>query len=118
MTRDRGAVSVVAVVVAVGLTVLALVLVQAASLVGVRHTAAAAADLAALAAARAASDGEDGCAAADRIADRNGAELAACRMDHAVSTVTVRVVSDPWWGWRWSAEQRARAAPVSYLSGS
>jgi secretion/DNA translocation related TadE-like protein len=114
---QRGAVTVHAVAVAVLLVVVALVLVQAAGLVRMRHRVAAAADLAALAASRASVAGDDGCRAAHRVARRNGARLVACRMDYDVATVTAAASSPPWWGGRWGGEQRARAAPESYLDG-
>lgn len=113
--RERGAVAVHAVSVGVLLLVLTLVMVQATSLVRMRHRVAGAADLAALAASRASVAGDDGCEAARRVARRNGARLVSCRMDFDVATVTARATSPPWWGGRWAAEQRARAAPQSYL---
>ncbi|KQX73885.1 Rv3654c family TadE-like protein [Aeromicrobium sp. Root472D3] len=113
--RQRGAVTVHAVTVSVLLVVMTLVLVQATSLVRMRHRVAAAADLAALAASRASVAGDDGCRAARDAARRNGARLVSCRMDFDVATVTARAVSPPWWGGRWASEQRARAAPQSYL---
>jgi secretion/DNA translocation related TadE-like protein len=112
---DVGAVTVHAVSVAVLLLVVTLVLVQATSLVRMRHRTASAADLAALAASRASVSGEDGCRAARSVARRNGARIVACRMDFDVATVTARATSPPWWGGRWASEQRARAAPQSYL---
>ena len=113
--RQRGAATVHAVTVAVLLVVMTLALVQATSLVRLRHRVAAAADLAALAASRASASGEEGCRAARDTARRNGARLVSCRMDYDVATVTARAISPPWWGGRWAAEQRARAAPQSYL---
>lgn len=112
---DRGSVSVHAAAVAIMLVVAALVVVQAAQLVRMRHEVAAAADLAALAGSQASVGGDDGCAAARAVARRNGAVLSACRMDFDVATVTARAASDPWWGGRWAAEQKARAAPDFYL---
>jgi secretion/DNA translocation related TadE-like protein len=113
--RDRGSVTIHAVTVTVVLVLLTLVVVQATSLVRMRHRVAAAADLAALAATQASVRGEDGCAAARVIARRNGAVLVRCRMDYDVATVTARARSAPWWGDRWAVEQRARAAPESYV---
>lgn len=114
--RDRGAVAVHAVTVSVVLVLLALVVVQAAGLVRMRHRVAAAADLAALAASQASTEGRDGCRAARSIARRNGAQVTRCRMDYDVATVTARATSPPWWGGRWATEQRARAAPQSYVT--
>jgi secretion/DNA translocation related TadE-like protein len=115
---DTGASTVHAVSVTVLLVVVTLVLVQAASLVQMRHRVAAAADLAALAASRASVAGDDGCRAGAAVARRNGARLVACRMDFDVATVTARASSPAWWGGRWASEQKARAAPESYVAGS
>jgi len=112
---DRGSATVHAVSIAIVLLVLTLVLVQAAGLVRLRHRVAAAADLAALAASQTSVAGGDGCAAARDIARRNGARIVRCRMDFDVATVTARATSRPWWSASWGAEQRARAAPESYL---
>jgi secretion/DNA translocation related TadE-like protein len=76
-----------------------------------RHRAQMAADLAALAAALRAWDGQS--AACDRAADlsaRNGASLVACRLEglDAVVTVEVRVAG----GVGWRAQASARAGPV------
>lgn len=116
VVEDRGAATVHAATVAVLLLIVGLVLVQATSLVQMKHRVAAAADLAALAASRASVGGEDGCQAAATAARRNGARLVACRMDFDVATVTARATSPRWWGGRWVTEQRARAAPESYVS--
>ncbi len=113
---DRGAATVQAATVAVLLVVMTLVLLQATSLVRMRHRVAAAADLAALAASRASVDGQDGCRAARVVARRNGADLIDCRMDFDVATVTASDSSPRWWGGRWKVEQRARAAPESYVA--
>ncbi|MET0930471.1 MAG: Rv3654c family TadE-like protein [Aeromicrobium sp.] len=116
MNRERGAVAVHAVAVAVMLLVVTLVMVQAAGLVRLRHRVAAAADLSALAASQASVAGDDGCEAARAIARRNGAEIVRCRMDYDVATVTARSRSEPWWSAVWDTEQRARAAPDTYLA--
>lgn len=113
---DRGTMTVHAATAAILLVVVTLVLLQATSLVRMRHRVAAAADLAALAASRASVDGQDGCRAARSVAGRNGAELIACRMDFDVATVTTADSSPRWWGGRWKVEQRARAAPESYVT--
>ena len=117
-SAESGASTVHAVSVTVLLVVVTLVLLQAASLVQMRHRVAAAADLAALAASRASTAGEDGCRAGAAVARRNGARLVACRMDFDVATVTARASSPAWWGGRWASEQKARAAPESYVAGS
>jgi secretion/DNA translocation related TadE-like protein len=113
--RERGSASAYAVIAAAALLLVALVITEAAALVAVRHRAASAADLAALAGSQASVAGHDGCAAAERAARRNDARLVSCRMDFDVATVTARVDSSRWWGHRWAAEIPARAAPASYL---
>lgn len=112
---DRGAVAVHAAVVAMMLVLAALIVTETAGLVRLRHRVAAAADLAALSATQASVGGEDACAAARRIAGRNGAEVLTCRMDYDVATITTRATSRTWWGHRWAFEQKARAAPDYYV---
>ena len=112
---DRGAVTVHAAAIAVVLVVAALIITEMAGLVRLRHRVAAAADLAALSATQASVGGEDACAAARRIARRNGAEVDTCRMDYDVATITARATSRTWWGQRWAFEQKARAAPDFYM---
>jgi secretion/DNA translocation related TadE-like protein len=113
--RERGAVTVHAATIAVLLLVAALIIAEMAGLVRLRHRVAAAADLAALAATQASVAGEDGCAAARRIAGSNDADIVTCRMDFDVATITTRATSRTWWGHRWAVEQKARAAPDFYL---
>ncbi|WP_229052200.1 Rv3654c family TadE-like protein [Aeromicrobium sp. Leaf350] len=117
MTRcdDRGAVSSVALGVSVLLLVVAGGALELGVAVGVKHTAASAADLAALAGSRAVEASADGCAAAGLVARRNGAELVECRLDAAVATVTTEVRTPRWWGRTWTSRQVARAAPATYL---
>ena len=113
--RHEGVASVHGIWVVAAVTAVALIAVQVAGLVQLRHRAASAADLAALAASRASVEGQDGCEAAERIAQRNEARLETCRMDLEVATVTTRLESTPWWGGRWVTTQDARAAPVHYV---
>lgn len=115
--RERGSATVHAMSISIVLLVLALVMIQATGLIRLRHRVAAAADLAALAASQASVEGRDGCDAARSIARRNDAEIISCRMDFDVATVTARATSAPWWSSSWGVEQRARAAPESYLDG-
>lgn len=111
---DRGSGS-IPVVLIVAVVVLVTVLGFAvAEVLRARQQAGIAADFAALAGSQAAVNGGDGCAAAREIAQHNGAELVACQMDVAVTTVTARVYGPSWIG-SWGFEQRARAAPRSYL---
>jgi secretion/DNA translocation related TadE-like protein len=113
---DSGAATVHAATIAVLLVTAALVVTQVAGLIRLKHSVAAAADLSALAASRASVSGDDGCEAARAIAQRNGARVLTCRMDFDVATITARGTSRTWWGHRWAFEQKARAAPESYLS--
>ncbi len=113
--HDRGSVTMHAVWAAAVLVLFALVATEVAGLVAVRHRAASAADLSALAASRASVAGLEGCPAAEETARLNRATLVACRMDEDVATVTARTTSQRWWGHRWAAEIPARAAPESYV---
>ncbi len=115
MTGERGAVTAYAAATAVLLTLAALVMVQIAGLVRLKHSVASAADLAALAASRASVAGSDGCAAAADLTRRNNARLVSCRMDYDVASVVASGTSTSWWGQRWSFEQMARAAPDFYV---
>lgn len=114
--RERGSATAYAVVAVSVLLFVALVITEIAGLVAVRHRAAAAADLSALAASQASIAGHDGCAAARATARRNRARIESCRMDYDVATVTARTTSRRWWGHRWAAETPARAAPEFYLN--
>ncbi|GAA1747165.1 Rv3654c family TadE-like protein [Aeromicrobium alkaliterrae] len=117
MTRrpDQGAVSSLAIGLGVLLLVVAGGAVELGAAVRVKHAAASAADLAALAGSRAVESGDDGCAAAEDVARRNGARVVSCRLDVAVATVTTEVRSPRWWGRAWTSRQTARAAPATYL---
>lgn len=81
------------------------------SLVGTRHQAEAAADLAALAGAQAAVDGGDPCEAATRIASDNAGVLVDCTVDGDIVEVRVEVNSPRLFGTVWSLTGRARAGP-------
>lgn len=99
--------------------VLALVALTATGLVQVvvaHRTAQGAADLAALAGARASQDGGSPCAAAGEIATRNGATLDDCQVDGW--EVSLRVVVDTGLlpAGRFALPARARAGPVSSLA--
>ncbi|MCX6408497.1 MAG: flp pilus-assembly TadE/G-like family protein [Propionibacteriales bacterium] len=111
---DRGSVTVHALWVgAVLVTVVALGL-QVTGLVALRHRVSGAADLAALAGSRAATEGADPCEAAREVARRNRATLERCRADLDVVTVTATAATRPWWGGTWRARVQARAAPAWY----
>lgn len=107
MSRDRGSATVWAALVATVLGAVfggVLVLGQA---VVARHRAAAAADLAALAAAATWAHGpETACATALRVARAQGAVLAGCRLHGEVAEVTARVAAGPF-----TPTIRARAGP-------
>jgi secretion/DNA translocation related TadE-like protein len=100
-----------------GLAIMGILLLLAAfsagvvSLVGARHQAEAAADLAAIAGAQAAVNGGDACRSARRIAVANGGELVACGVDDEVVEVRVEVDSPRLLGQVWTLIGRARAGP-------
>ncbi|OEJ32586.1 Rv3654c family TadE-like protein [Streptomyces subrutilus] len=107
MSRDRGSATVWAVLAATVLGAVfggVLLLGQA---VVARHRAAAAADLAALAAAATWAHGpETACGAALRVARAQGAALAACSLEGEVAEVTARPAAGTF-----TPEIRARAGP-------
>lgn len=113
--RERGSATVQAVSIVVFLTLVAVLCLQAAIVIGLRQRAATAADLAALAASRASVEGDDPCAVAADIAEQNGGRVIDCRLDADVATVVVRAEGHRWSIGRWAAEQKARAAPTWYL---
>lgn len=101
-----------------GLAIMGILLMLAAvsagvvSLVGARHQAEAAADLAALAGAQAAVDGGEPCRAAARIASANAGTLVDCSVDGDIVEVRVEVDSPRLLGTVWSLTGRARAGPA------
>jgi secretion/DNA translocation related TadE-like protein len=101
-----------------GLAIMGILLLLAAasagvvSLVGARHQAEAAADLAALAGAQAALDGGDACRSASRIAVANGGRLVGCEVEGEVVEVRVDVDAPRLLGHTWTLSGRARAGPV------
>ena len=82
-----------------------------AALVLAHRQAQAAADLAALAVATAASRGADPCAAGAVIAEANGARLTSCALAGRAGTVRVVVAGPRWLGQRADLEAEARAGP-------
>lgn len=115
-SSDRGSATVQAIAVVALLSLLAFTFLQIALAVSLRQRAAAAADLAALAASRASVEGDgDPCVRARDVSEANGGRLRHCRMDADVATITVRATGPRWSIGRWTAEQRARAAPAWYL---
>lgn len=111
---EAGSVTVHALWVAAVLVGLVALGLQVTALVATRHRVASAADLAALAGSRAATEGRDGCEAAADLARRNGVRLERCRMDLDVATVVAAGSARPWWGGRWTTRVEARAAPAWY----
>ncbi|MBB5787599.1 Rv3654c family TadE-like protein [Jiangella mangrovi] len=108
--RGAGTVLVLAVVLVVMVAVQAVAVLAAGQTA--RHRAAAAADLAALAAAqRLASGAVDPCADAGRIAQANGADLRDCVVDGAEVEVQVRVETQSALPWLPAQDRRARAGP-------
>jgi len=113
-SRERGA----GTVLVLGFSALVLLAASVAVLVGqaatVRHRAGAAADLAALAAARAGADNVPApCRAALAVAVRNAAELTSCSVDrHGDARVGVAVAGTGLGGGRLSARGASRAAPT------
>ena len=114
---ERGSATVYLLVACVVLAFAAVLVVQVAALARLQHQVTAAADLSALAASRASVAGRDACAAAERIALANGAELVSCRMAVDVATVKVAGESRRIWGRRWTIGRTARAGPADYLTG-
>ncbi|MCW2785111.1 MAG: hypothetical protein JWP74_1628 [Marmoricola sp.] len=94
------------------LTVIALICAAAVALVGAHRRIQAAADLAALAGAASAQSGGQACAAARRIAERNGATSSTCRVDGAVVSVTT-TLAIPVLGAARSLTTQARAGPAA-----
>lgn len=118
MGRDRGAASIYAVIAMAALLLVTGVVGAAMELARAQHQAAAAADLAALAGAGAASDGADACAAARRVAQANAARLTSCEVSQSVVEVRVEVRSPELWGKTWTIPGRARAGPADSLTSS
>jgi secretion/DNA translocation related TadE-like protein len=111
MRDDRGSATVPAVAFLGVLLLLGAALGAVAGLVVAHRSAQSAADLAALAAASAVADGDDGCAAAGSVADANGGELTRCALTGREARVVVRVVGPHWLGLDADPEAEARAGP-------
>ncbi|GAA2484025.1 hypothetical protein GCM10010406_20370 [Streptomyces thermolineatus] len=110
---DRGSATVWATGAAAAVCVLLAGMLALGQAVGVRHRAGAAADLAALAAADSALEGErKACGRALRAAAANGARLARCTVRGEVSDVTVHVRAAGLLGVLPPAEVRSRAGPA------
>lgn len=87
-------------------------LMLCAGLVRAHRMAQSAADLAALAGARALSVGSDGCAEAASVATANGATLGGCDVQGAIVHVTVTVPAPAWPGLDAELTGQARAGPT------
>ena len=113
---ERGVATAWAVVLIAVLCLVAFVVAGRTALVGARHRAESAADLAALAGAVAARDGADPCAAAAAIAAANDGRLIHCAADRDVVEVSVGVKSPLLWGRSWQQVGMARAGPAAAQS--
>ena len=109
---ERGSATLYAAFALVALTALAVTVSGFTALEAAKHRAAAAADLAALAAARALQDGADPCASAADLAARNGAEVAECTVDGRTVTVIAHTEGPQLLGRAWTFESAARAGPA------
>lgn len=109
---EDGAATVLAISLVALLTVVAFTAAGMTGLVAAHRRAQAAADLSALAAAATLQEGGSGCAAAARVADRNGAELVGCSQEGRTVLVGVVVRTRPIGGQRWALPGRARAGPA------
>jgi secretion/DNA translocation related TadE-like protein len=108
---DRGAVTVLAVAFLGLVLLVGAALGVAAAMVVDHRRAQAAADLAALAGAVAHQRGEDGCAAAARVASANSGVLTECTVEGDDVGVEVRVTGPRWLGQVNDLAGRARAGP-------
>lgn len=118
MSRERGSATVYAAIAITALVSLTFAAVLVAGLVRLSHEVDRAADLAALAGARVALDGGDGCRAAQHVAEANGTRVATCDQTGPVVTVEVRAESARHFGRTWAFEGRARAAPTELIDSA
>jgi secretion/DNA translocation related TadE-like protein len=113
-TAERGASSVLALLLASGMVIVCAALAVGITVVDVRHRARAAADLAAVGAAQTWVRGGAPCSAAATLAEANGGWLRRCvvQADAVGVTVEVRreVAAGAWWA---SARQEAWAGPTA-----
>jgi len=108
---EQGAATIYAVLLIAVLVLSSLAVVLLAGVFAVRRQMESAADLAALAGAEARQHGRDPCAAADRIAVRNGAQLSICTVVGEDVRVAVVSASEGVLG-RFAIPGRARAGPA------
>ena len=110
---DRGSATILAIAVITLITCAGLAGVTLGSALVARHRTAAAADLAALAGAAKATEGQIGaCAAARAVAAENRAELASCRLAGQVVEVVAVIRLPSLFGVPMTARSQARAGPA------
>lgn len=112
---QRGSATVLASFVVCAVLVLGLVAGWWAGAVSLRHRAASAADLAALAGAQAWVGGGSPCPAAQQLARANGGEVVSCRVQGATVQVVVQAVTRMHvlgQAWTLTSQRNARAGPV------
>lgn len=110
---EHGSMTLLAVGLLAALLVFSLVATGFTGLVAMQHRAAAAADLAALAAA---ASPDRACANAAEVAADNGAVLDSCAVAGAVVTVEVRIRAAAPFGFRPTITSRARAGPAELVA--
>lgn len=111
--EERGAATVLVVAMIGVLLLVGAALGVVAAIVHAHRQAQNAADLAALAGAKALADGADGCVASGVIAAANGARLASCLLDGRDVRITVEITGPRWLGQTADVTAEARAGPAS-----
>lgn len=110
--NERGAASMLVVACLAFLLLTGAALGVVAAMVRAHRAAQSAADLAALAGASALQRGEDGCAAAARVAAANAASVTTCRAGGEEVRLTVTVPGPRWLGQSADLTAEARAGPA------
>jgi secretion/DNA translocation related TadE-like protein len=110
---ERGGATILVLVMAGLLLLLGAGLGVVAALVVAHRAAQSGADLAALAGARAAAHGEDGCVGAAEVAAANDVRVMSCRSDGRVVEVWVSAPGPRWLGQRSDLSAHARAGPAA-----
>ena len=100
------------------LVLIAAALGVVAAMVDAHRRAQSAADLGALAAARALAEGAAGCAAGGRVAEANGAALTSCQVTGRQVRLRVEVTGPHWLGQAADLTAEARAGPSGRDPGS
>ncbi len=109
---QRGSATVLVVAVAGLLLLVGAALGVVAAMVHAHRVAQSAADLAALAGARALALGRDGCVGAADVASANGVRMTSCRVAGRVVAVTVEAPGPRWLGQSADLLAEARAGPA------